>query len=199
MPRTCVDDVGFGFRGQDACHDRSRDRFDCRIGHDAETADAANQLNLSTPTTKVIAVFVGDGSVDQADLDAWLAEAGANELASGNPYIAGDANLDGFVDASDFNIWNGNKFTEGDWTNGDFNHDGFVDVGDFNVWNSNKFTNVPSWCSGDFNADGSIDVSDFNIWNANKFQNADVMTVPEPTGLGLLGLSAWVMIGWRRR
>jgi hypothetical protein len=57
--------------------------------------------------------------------------------------VAGDANGDGFVDGSDFNIWNANKFTLGtDWTSGDFNCDGSTDGGDFNVWNANKFTGV---------------------------------------------------------
>lgn len=52
----------------------------------------------------------------------------------------GDANQDGAVDVSDFNIWNENKFQSGTWGTGDFNCDGVVDVADFNVWNDNKFT-----------------------------------------------------------
>ena len=55
--------------------------------------------------------LTGDGAVDGADLTAWLAEAGAAELPSGNPYQLGDANLDGVVDVSDFNVWNAAKFT----------------------------------------------------------------------------------------
>ena len=107
--------------------------------------------------------LTGDGFVDAADLGAWLAEAGAAELSSGNAYLYGDANLDGVVDASDFN-----------------------------AWNANKFTTTAAWCSGDFNADGSIDGSDFNVWNSNKFQSAgDVRSVPEPIfniiSLALLG------------
>jgi hypothetical protein len=50
--------------------------------------------------------LTGNGTVDAADLDAWLAEAGAVNLASGNAYLKGDANLDGNVDGSDFGIWN---------------------------------------------------------------------------------------------
>ena len=42
--------------------------------------------------------LTGDGSVNNADLDAWLAEAGVAELPSGNAYLRGDANLDGTVD-----------------------------------------------------------------------------------------------------
>ena len=109
--------------------------------------------------------LTGDGTVDSADLDEWLAEAGENEIASGNPYLDGDANLDGFVDGSDFNIWN-----------------------------ANKFTSNASWCSGDFNADGSIDASDFNQWNSNRFRSSDhVAAVPEPSAL-LHCLSAMICL-----
>ena len=108
--------------------------------------------------------LTGDGLVDQADLTAWLSEAGNAEIGPGATYLVGDSNLDGNVDTSDFNIWN-----------------------------ANKFTSNASWCSGDFNADGSIDTSDFNAWNGNKFQSSDsVSAVPEPAGnvlfVGLIGL-----------
>jgi hypothetical protein len=40
----------------------------------------------------------------------WLSLAGAANLPSGNAYLPGDATLDGFVDGSDFGIWNANQF-----------------------------------------------------------------------------------------
>ena len=96
--------------------------------------------------------LTGDGIVNEADIDAWLALAGAENLTSGNSYLRGDANLDGIVDASDFNIWN-----------------------------AHKFTMDRVWSEGDFNGDGLTDASDFNIWNARKFQSAlDARVVPEP-------------------
>ncbi len=86
--------------------------------------------------------LTGDGQVDGEDQLAWLSAAGL-ALDFAGPVISGDANLDGVVDASDFNIWNANKFTQNPaWCSGDFNHDGFVDGSDFNVWNSRKFTSV---------------------------------------------------------
>ena len=107
--------------------------------------------------------ITGDGLVDSDDLDQWLVEgAAANGIAG--PYLVGDADLDGFVDLSDFNIWN-----------------------------TNQLSNTAEWCSGDFNADGFIDVSDFNLWNGNNFSaSGDVHAVPEPSGFGiaLLGLLA---------
>lgn len=99
----------------------------------------------------------GDNIVDMADItdeaSGWLTVGGANNpnVTGGNPFLVGDANLDGAVDVSDFNIWNGSKFTV-----------------------------IPAWCSADFNADGSVDVSDFNSWNSNKFQSSDAAAVPEP-------------------
>ncbi|MEM7315186.1 MAG: hypothetical protein AAF497_18750, partial [Planctomycetota bacterium] len=102
--------------------------------------------------------LTGDGVVDRDDLTDWRAHAGAINLTSGGSYLEGDANLDGLVDISDFNIWN-----------------------------SNKFTPDRGFCGADFNADGVTDISDFNLWNANKFQASD-HAVPEPGGwVPLLG------------
>ena len=94
--------------------------------------------------------LTGDGMVDLDDRDAWLALAGAANLPSENPYLVGDANLDGNVDGSDFNLWN-----------------------------SFKFTTTAAWSVGDFNADGVVDGSDFNLWNSNKFQAANALPRPD--------------------
>ena len=90
--------------------------------------------------------MTSDGVVDLADRDAWLAEAGDANLPSGNPYLVGDANLDGNVDGQDFL-----------------------------AWNLSKFSNVAAWCQGDFNADGNVDGQDFLLWNTNKFTSADAI------------------------
>jgi hypothetical protein len=113
--------------------------YDC-LDIDALTAQIAAMTH--DPTLDL----TGDGFVNVDDLDAWLAEGGANNPAQtgGNAFLKGDANLDGFVDAVDFIIWNDNKFT------------------------SNS-----SWCSGDFNADGFVEAVDFIIWNDNKFQSSN--------------------------
>ncbi|MEM7311839.1 MAG: choice-of-anchor Q domain-containing protein [Planctomycetota bacterium] len=96
-----------------------------------------------------------DGLVDFADLELWLRQAGAVNHASAGAYLPGDANLDGAVDVSDFNIWN-----------------------------EHKFTATTGWCSGDFNADGFVEVSDYNIWNERKFLESDGAQpiVLEPAG-----------------
>ena len=149
------DAVGGDFNGDGA--------WDC-ADIDMLVADIAAGTN--TPAFDL----TDDGNVDLSDRDAWLAAAGSVNLASGNAYLVGDANLDGSVD-----------------------------VADFNVWNMNKFTSVAAWCSGDFDANGAVDVSDFNIWNMNKFQAADGSTsvVPEP-GAAFLAMFA-AMFAWRIR
>ena len=114
----------------------------------AEIAAGSNEVGFD---------LTDDGQVNNDDLTAWLAEAGAENLGSGNPYLRGDINLDGFVDVADFNVWNGNKFTAN-----------------------------PAWCRGDLNADGSIDVGDFNMWNGNKFTSSGVNVVPEPAAIALV-------------
>lgn len=98
----------------------------------------------------------GDGEISFADVEKWLAAAA---LKNGweSPYRLGDANLDGVVDTSDFNLWN-----------------------------ANKFTGSLAWDTGDFNGDGAVDASDFNLWNANKFLSSDGTAVPEPSTASML-------------
>lgn len=130
--------------------------------------------------------LTGDGLVDSGDGTQWLALAGAQNLQSGQPFLPGDANLDGDVDVSDFMIWNGSKFYNTTaWCNGNLNFDGTVDISDFNVWNENKFTRsgplvdndsgpLPLDDAVDFIYDASsgvmsIDTNAFEIWCFSVF------------------------------
>jgi len=79
---------------------------------------------------------------------------------------------------------------------GDANGDGFVDPSDFSLWNDNRFSARTDWITGDFSGDGVTDVRDFNIWNEHKFMsvaNAAARSVPEP-GTGVLVLLALVSV-----
>jgi acetyl esterase/lipase len=49
----------------------------------------------------------------------------------------GDANRDGLVNLSDFNILAANFGQSGGWRQGDFNSDGMIDLGDFNLLAAN--------------------------------------------------------------
>ncbi len=115
--------------------------------------------------------LTNDGSVNIDDRDAWLSEAGAVNLPSGNPYFTADFNLNGAVDGDDFLIWN-----------------------------MNKFQNVNEFCRGDANADGLVDGLDFLEWNLHKFQSADALQqVPEPCSMILGCLSALFGLMIRRQ
>ncbi|HEY6563147.1 MAG TPA: M14 family zinc carboxypeptidase, partial [Pirellulaceae bacterium] len=131
--------------------------------------DANNVMNCTDVDKLVQAIVVGsnkaefdltgDGVINTSDLSNWLSRAGTRHLGAGRVYLPGDANLDGVVDGSDFN-----------------------------VWNSHKFTNSPAWCHGDFTADGVVDGSDFNAWNSRKFTSSDVSLIPEPATLAAIVL-----------
>ncbi|MEM7227810.1 MAG: hypothetical protein AAF432_03245 [Planctomycetota bacterium] len=109
-----------------------------------------------------------DGDIDLDDRDQWLALA-ASENGLSSPYRLGDANLDGFVE-----------------------------VADFNVWNSNRFQFELSWTRGNFNGDEVVDVSDFNDWNSTRFTSSDA-AVPEPHGFSLAVTTFLIGFFWRRQ
>ncbi len=114
-------------------------------------------------TIKIVIQDVSDEAVDAA---AFI-KANSFKFV---PVLAADFNLDGVVNVSDFNVYNGHKFTSSDkFTEGDANGDGSIDTSDFNIWNSN----YPSsggyvYQPADFNDDGVVDVPDWNIWNKYK-------------------------------
>ena len=111
----------------------------------------------------VLGDFTGDGLVDAQDIDVLYDRLRRGTPASqfdlsGNLSVGsedaeylvtnvlgtqfGDANLDGFVDGSDFNRWNAHKFSAcgGSWGDGEFTGDGVVDASDFHEWFAHRFT-----------------------------------------------------------
>lgn len=74
----------------------------------------------------------GDGSVNSDDIREWLV-LGGEENGLAGPYLFGDADLSGKVDAGDLNAmalnWQQDHTT---WQGGDFDASGFVDAGDLN-------------------------------------------------------------------
>lgn len=126
-------------------------------------------MEIVAGTNSPLFDLTGDGLVDLADRDQWLADAGAMNLMSGNPYLLGDSNLDGTVDGLDF----------------------------FD-WNSNKFATTGKWSLADWTADGTTDGQDFFAWNANKFTSADGAAIPEPSTALSLVITMLVCAGIRR-
>jgi hypothetical protein len=106
----------------------------------------------------------GDQLVSAADIDMLL-----DAVRRGNISRHFDLNNSGTVDSSDVTFLLqdvlGTRI-------GDANLDGSVDASDFNIWNQNRFGHCSSWATGDFNGDGSADVSDFNLWLVNRFRPA---------------------------
>jgi hypothetical protein len=100
--------------------------------------------------------LTGDNMVDDSDLDAWLMLAGSQNLSSGLPYLRGDANLDGKIDATDLNDvalnWHSDAIG---WSRGDFNADGRVDATDLNRLALNWLDDV-----SDREADAAFDEAD---------------------------------------
>lgn len=85
--------------------------FNGDMQYDCHDVDALVGV-IAAGTDDALYDLTRDALVNLDDLDAWLAEAGAANLLSGRPYLAGDASLDGAVDVTDFNHWNGSKFTQ---------------------------------------------------------------------------------------
>ncbi len=110
---------------------------------------------------EIVGDFDLNGVLGQGDLDLLY-----GEIAAGTDNSDFDLTGDGTVDVDDLNNW---IVDQKKTSLGDANLDFSVDASDFNIWNDNKFTAVDSWARADFNADGVTDATDFNIWFGNRF------------------------------
>lgn len=142
---------------------------------DADTdcdVDDINALQGALGTDNATYDLDGNGTVDSADTDEWLSVAGNKEV--GVPFRRGDADLNGVVDAGDLNSLGTN-------------------------WQSE---NSPQWQDGNFNGDLVVNAQDLNEIGQNwQFGVAAPLasTVPEPSGLYLLGLGLLAVVRLRRR
>ncbi len=86
---------------------------------------------------------------------------------------------------------------------GDADLNGFVDDTDFFLVNNGYGNGLTGWVNGDFDYSGAVDDTDFFlINNAYGLQGAPLRAggaVPEPTGMGLIALGAGAVLGRRRR
>jgi autotransporter-associated beta strand protein len=107
--------------------------------------------------------------------------------------LLGDANLDGKVNGTDFNLMatNFNQAVTAGWDKGDFNYDGKVNGNDFVLLadNFNQFASQSAVSAADWTA-----LEDFAAANG-----ISLSSVPEPASLGLLTLAAVGTLARRRR
>jgi hypothetical protein len=104
----------------------------------------------------------GDSQIDARDIDLLF-----SGLRNSADLMAFDLTGDGALTSADADYWVEDIVNT---RRGDANLDGVVDAVDFNIWNAHRFQRCGTWSTGDFTGDGSTDVRDFQHWNANKFQ-----------------------------
>ncbi len=87
--------------------------------------------------------LTGDGILNGQDLEQWLASA-AEENGFSAPYLLGDTDLDGSVDAGDLNALGRNWLEHPNaWQHGDLTADGTVDASDLNQLARNWHSSIP--------------------------------------------------------
>jgi hypothetical protein len=108
--------------------------------------------------------------------------------------LLGDANLDGLVNGSDFNILaaNFNQSITG-WDQGDFNYDGLVNAADFNDLAANFNQGVSGTASA-----GDVAALDA-FAAANGLPTTTLANVPEPTGAVIFVMAGSSLLRRRRR
>ncbi len=84
---------------------------------------------------------------------------------------------------------------------GDANLDGSKDFTDFGILSSGFFSSGVIWSDGDFNGDGTKDFTDFGILSSGFFSTttAPATAAPEPGMLTLAGIAMAAFAGRRRR
>ena len=85
-------------------------------------------------------------------------------------------------------------------TAGDANLDGVVNISDFASLAAH-FNSVAIWTSGDFTGDGVTNISDFALLAANFGTSSPAVrsSVPEPAMDSVLGICVSVLLGRSRR
>jgi len=116
--------------------------------------------------------------------------------------LYGDANLDGSVSIADFNALASHfgMSSGATWSDGDFNYDGSVSIADFNLLAANFGDTVVDEAlvkPADVNYAPLLAFAEAHN-DVAGFEAAISSSVPEPTALGLLAMSA-TLLGERRR
>jgi hypothetical protein len=115
------------------------------------------------------------------------------------PAIAGDANLDGVVNFTDYQLFASNLGGANTaWDQGDFDNGGTTDFADFRLLAAN-FDNSTTLDSGDFNVMNAYAMSQGYTMAANSGETGFSLTaLPEPGSIGIVGIASF-LLGRRRR
>jgi hypothetical protein len=113
------------------------------------------------------------------------------------PALVGDANLDGKVNFTDFQLLAASFNQTGtSWDQGDFNYAGKTNFTDFQLLAAN-FNDSTSLDNAQFEAMNALALSHGQILSANPGGDGfSFVSVPEP---GMLGISAFASLGWLSR
>jgi hypothetical protein len=80
---------------------------------------------------------------------------------------------------------------------GDYNHNGIVDAADYTVWRDTLGRSVAVGIGADGNGDGLIDAEDLNVWRQHfgeKLPAGSASNVPEPSSLLLASVAAAICL-----
>lgn len=105
-----------------------------------------------------------NNTVDEFDLGVWAEVSGLAVLPA-NPTLPGDLNGDGYVNGSDFMVWQRSLGQTGPALLTDSNADGLVDGSDLADWKANfgRSLFAPVTAVGDFDGNSTVDLADFDV------------------------------------
>lgn len=128
-------------------------------------------IGVSVPPADSVFDLDANDIIDINDVDQWLAAA-ASQNGFSEPYLSGDADLNGTVDAADLNALALN-------------------------WQQN----VTRWSGGDFTGNGAVNAADLNRlalnWQSSVPLAAATQNLPEPSAAVLLLFAAVWIVRWR--
>ncbi len=160
------------------------------------------QVLGATGQVSLVAVTTGDSVGGFTDL---LTRANNNSLINVRADLSADMNGDLKINTNDvIELVEGILGTHF----GDANLDGYVNASDFSAMSISWQQNVSGWASGDFNGDGYVNAADFNYISLNWQQgpisfdeafSAYMASVPEPASVAIAAIGGVALLMRRRK